>query len=432
MRVHHFLLAGLVGAAIFACGSETAPSVGGSGGPVSDGGPGAEPDAGPATQPDAGPATQPDAGPSAQPDAGPGAQPDAGPGAQPDAGGGGSGGGPSSAECDGIVPENLGSSFSFQVPKENFPDWICNSDTTDESGNIASALDSAQFKYADRLWHLFDASGQHLARITAFQLFPQGPGFEGLYSFDTQFGPPSIRIAYWTPQGNRTDGPVVGGDEAGARGYRAWPNGLLVVRQSCQAPPGRYALSRFDDRANELAATALDGGCNLVLGAVGDANGNWLLVVHGLTSQGFPEEAIFARWFDSAGNLLTGWFRVGPVAGSADTAIVHALIGGGAALQVDGVWTYFLPSGKAEVHAAPAFLLGHPGADFTLVRGARAYAVLPRSGDTTQLELYSHTGNRCGSIKFPTGGLTTGADGSVISASGPDGCTKTVWPGLLR
>ncbi len=81
---------------------------------------------------------------------------------------------------------------------------------------------------------------------------------------------------------------------------------------------------------------------------------------------------------------------------------------------------------------APAFLLEHPDADFTLVRGARAYALLPRSGDTTQMQLYSAAGNRCGSLKFPSGGLTTGADGSVISASGSDGCTKRVWPGLLR
>jgi hypothetical protein len=91
-----------------------------------------------------------------------------------------------------------------------------------------------------------------------------------------------------------------------------------------------------------------------------------------------------------------------------------------------------VPSGKADVQPAPAFLLAHPDADFTLVRGARAYAVLPRSGDATQMELYSATGNRCGSLKFPSGGLTTGADGSVISGGGSDGCTKTVWPALLR
>jgi hypothetical protein len=329
------------------------------------------------------------------------------------------------------MPESLGSSFSFSVPKE-FPGWICNEDTADESGNIASAVDSAQFQYSDRLWHTFDSAGHHLARLTAFHLFPQGPGFEGLFNADNGFGPPAVRVGYWTPEGNRTDGTVVGGDEAPANGYRAWPNGLLVVMQSCQLPPGRYALFRFDDRASKLGSANLAGGCAAILGATVDANGNWLLVVHGTSGEVFPDEAVFAQWFDSVGKSLTGWFRVGPIAGTKHTSLVHALIGGGAALQLDGAWTHFLPSAKAEVQPAPAFLLAHPDADFTLVRGARAYALLPRSGDTTQMELFSASGARCGSLKFASGGLTTGADGSVISAGGSDGCAKTVWPGLLH
>ena len=345
--------------------------------------------------------------------------------------GGGADAGSATADCEGIVPAGLGQSFSFDVPSE-FTGWICDSDTADESGNIASAVDSPQFQYSDRLFHTFDAQGHHLARFTAFHLFPQQPGFEGLFFVDNPLAPPAIRVGYWTPGGTRTDGPVVGGDETPANAYRAWPNGLLVVAQSCQLPPGRYVVSRFDDRARTLGSTNLPGGCDAILGAVADANGNWLLVVHGMTREGFPEEAIFAQWFDSAGSSLTGWFRVGPIAGTMHTSVVHALIGGGAAMQLDGAWMWFLPSGKAEAQPAPEFLLAHPDADFTLVRGARAYALLPRSGDTTQIELFSAAGNRCGSLKFPSGGLTTGADGSVISAGGSDGCAKTVWPGLLR
>jgi len=48
------------------------------------------------------------------------------------------------------------------------------------------------------------------------------------------------------------------------------------------------------------------------------------------------------------------------------------------------------------------------------------------------MKLYSAAGNLCGPLKFPSGGLTTGADGSVISSSGNAGCTTTVWPGLLK
>jgi len=47
-------------------------------------------------------------------------------------------------------------------------------------------------------------------------------------------------------------------------------------------------------------------------------------------------------------------------------------------------------------------------------------------------EAHSASGSLCGPLKFPTGGLTTGADGSVISSSGNAGCTTTVWPGLLK
>jgi len=137
------------------------------------------------------------------------------------------------------------------------------------------------------------------------------------------------------------------------------------------------------------------------------------------------------QWFDSTGKSLTAWFTVSPLAPK-QQLLLHALIGGGAALRVDGNWTAYIPSGKAEAQPAPAFLASHPQTDFTLVRGARAYALLPRAGDTTQMELYSASGNRCGSLTFPAGGLTTGADGSVIAASGNQGCTKTVWPALLK
>ena len=46
--------------------------------------------------------------------------------------------------------------------------------------------------------------------------------------------------------------------------------------------------------------------------------------------------------------------------------------------------------------------------------------------------MYSARGNLCGTVTFPVGGLTSGLDGSVIGASGKNGCTKTWWPGLLK
>ena len=195
--------------------------------------------------------------------------------------------------------------------------------------------------------------------------------------------------------------------------------------QRTQNPP-LFGASRFDSGEGHHRVN--------VAGAVGDANGNWLLLVSGTgaSSAGFAPDDLVGYWFDSNGNAITGWFRLGPGGAPSHSYLVHALIGGGAAVQIDGVWTYFVPSGKAEAHPAPDFLVTNPQADFRLVRGAKAYAVLPRTGDQTELKLYSASGNFCGSARFPGSGLTTGADGSVIASNGTNGCTKTVWPGLLR
>ncbi|MFL5379962.1 MAG: hypothetical protein ACJ787_18790, partial [Myxococcales bacterium] len=86
-------------------------------------------------------------------------------------------------------------------------------------------------------------------------------------------------------------------------------------------------------------------------------------------------------------------------------------------------------SGQPVANPAPAFLAANGPASVALVRGARAYAVLPGGGT---LRLYSAAGELCGSLSFPGTSLTMGADGSVIAASGTRQCTKTVWPALLR
>jgi hypothetical protein len=330
-----------------------------------------------------------------------------------------------------VVPDRLGSSFSLDVPGP-FPgaDWTCDSDTTDESGNVASHVVYGK-TYGDQRWHLFDANGAHRADFYAIGLFPQGAGFEGIFEVPTE-QVPSFNVGLWAPDGRRTGGPRVGG-EIVPSAIRAWPNGLLTLNARCNNDKSEsFTLRRFDPALKELAPASVTFACASVAGVAEDGNGNRLLLVSGASAEGFREDDLLGYWFDSSGKALTGWFRVGPGGAAGQTHLVHALIGGGVAVQVDGAWTYFIPSGKAEAQAAPAFLADNPNTDFTLVRGAKAYAVLPRSGDTTQMKLYSSGGNLCGTVKFPSGGLTTGADGSAIASSGERGCTKTVWPGLLR
>jgi len=344
-----------------------------------------------------------------------------------DGGSGGVGGGGGDPECAGVVPAQIGSSFTFEVPASGST-VSCNQVFSDESGNLA-ASGSRDLRNI-REWHLFDSNGAALTRIRASDLFGQGPGYEGLSPYDT-VGGEFLRVAYWTPDGKRTDGSPVSGDRGDASAFRA-PGGILVVKAVCNNPSigGTIDLRRFDPVTNETASAAVRA-CEGLNNALVDANQNWLLLLHGGPSIGFAEGDYVAQWFDFTGHSLTSWFRVAALPGK-HTTLMHATIGGGAALRIDDVWTYFLPSGKAEVQPAQEFLASHPESDFSLVRGARAYAVLPRSGDTTQMELYSASGKKCGSLTFSRGNLTTGADGSVIASSGENGCTKTVWPALLK
>jgi len=346
-------------------------------------------------------------------------------------GGSGSGGG-TSADCQGIVPDSLGQSFSFDVPPPRQGTVQCDSATSDESGNIAAS--NAAFS-----WETFSPAGEHLASVPAEALFPQGLGFEGIYMRETSIGPTFPSLAYWTPDGTKHADTPVGSDEAGALVVRAWPNGVVTLTGFCAGPPpGTIEVSRFDATGNLVSRARSEGGCAIVGGGVGDANGNALAIIQ--QGGGGADSELRGRWFDHEGKPITPFFRIadGLSYGSFPSdvhkrLIVRAVSGGGAVVARDGVWEWFLPSATTTVQTAPAWLAQNPHTDFTLVRDARAYAILDRgAGDPHVMQLYSTQGNRCGSLTFPEGGLTTGADGSVIAGGGIAGCRKTVWPGLLR
>jgi len=338
-----------------------------------------------------------------------------------------------SADCQGVVPESLGPSFSFDVPPPRSGQVQCDSATSDESGNLAASNGSFS-------WETFSPTGEHAANIPADALFPQGLGFEGIYTRETSFGPSFPSFAYWTPDGTKHADTPVGSDEAGALAYRAWPNGAITLTAGCPGPPpGRLTVTRFDATGNVVSRETSEGGCAILGGGVGDANGNAVAIIQqGGTQSGGSELA--ARWYDREGKPITPFFRVadGLAVGSRPSDVhkrllVRAVSGGGAVVARDGVWEWFLPSATTSVESAPAWLAQNPHTDFTLVRNARAYAVLDRGGgDPHVMQLYSTQGNRCGSVTFPEGGLTTGADGSVIAAGGTAGCRKTVWPKLLQ
>ena len=346
-------------------------------------------------------------------------------------GGGGSGGTDggtvASSDCDGIVPDSIGNSFSFDVPAPSFGTMQCDSASSDEEGNLIANNRAPPMNLS---WELYSPRGAHIGQFEAVSVFPQGPGWEGIYWSDGNYGPPSPYLGYWLPDGRLQQNTVLGSDETGPDVFRSWPNGVVVATQGCNAgPPGDLTVRRFDSTGHKTSSAIVQYNCDF-LAAVGDANGNTLL----LWRSGSSASDIVGRWLDSAGNPITGSFTIGTgVLGKGSRVLLHAVVGGGAVLAVDGVWKWFIGSGTTDVSAAPDWLASHAGHDFTIVRGERAYSLLPRtSGDPRVMDLISTQGNHCGSLTFPVGGLTTGADGSVIGASGNSGCTKTVWPGLLR
>ncbi|MFL5313423.1 MAG: hypothetical protein ACJ79H_23570 [Myxococcales bacterium] len=252
---------------------------------------------------------------------------------------------------------------------------------------------------------------------------------------ETRVGPTFPSLAYWTPDGAKHADTPVGSDEAGALVNRAWPNGVLTLTGFCSGPPpGTIEVSRFDATGNLVSRGRSDGGCAILGGGVGDANGNAVVILQ----QG-RGEPLQGRWFDHEGTPITPFFRIadGLTFGTPSDVhrrlLVRAVSGGGAVVARDGLWEWFLPSATTTVQSAPPWLAQNPHTDFTLVRDARAYAILDRgAGEPNVMQLYSTQGNRCGSLPFPESGLTTGADGSVIAAGGTAGCRKTVWPRLLR
>src|SRR6267378_4095058 len=97
-------------------------------------------------------------------------------------GGGGGGGGGGDTECAGVVPSQIGSSFTFEVPASGSM-ISCDQVFSDESGNLAAS--GSRDLRGIRDWHLFDSNGAALTKIRASDLFGQGPGYEGLSTYDT-------------------------------------------------------------------------------------------------------------------------------------------------------------------------------------------------------------------------------------------------------
>jgi hypothetical protein len=425
------------------------------------------PDAGPVGPVDAGPVGGTDAGPGGSPDAGGGGgspdagggggspdagggggSPDAGGGGgSPDAGGGGGspdagGGGGVAAGCEGIMPGDPGMPVTAGITPSG-DDQECWAATSDESGDVAmeahrsdanSTLITANTSRSIVHWFQFRPDGSRVGdAFASYGLFPQGSGFIGTW---WEGGPPKEFVRFWSGDGqvhDNKDKPFGADDGPGMMG-RGFGAGVLTATSSSFINQGFVTFRRFgpsgqqqfQDERKEVP----------VVGAV----------------IGVAEPGVFGRATAAfimplgSGNLYVQWVELDPSSSGGrqgeekllatgvdpNNFLVHPFAdGSGIALRINGAWAGTLAPFETTLSPPPTWLADHPDHDFAIIRGQRAYA-LTQSGRNS-IEVISKQGNSCGSVTFPdVGGVSTGADGTVIGASGPGGCTKKWWRGLLR
>jgi hypothetical protein len=149
---------------------------------------------------------------------------------------------------------------------------------------------------------------------------------------------------------------------------------------------------------------------------------------------------VTGQWFDSMGMASMDSFTV--LSGFNGTTLDMAqLIGGGLAIRgMNGMtsqWLATIGPGSTMPLAAPAWLA--PDTSLAIVRGGRAYAIVPTSTCSASVEILSPAGNQCGQLTAPDEGascsLSVSLDGTLVqSMLGSDSmsCMQDSWPGVLQ
>jgi len=358
-----------------ACGGAThLPAVGGPG----DSGSGSTAgDAGPS---DAGPADAGDAGPA-----------DAGP----------------SADCIGIVPSSTGTAFTFDVPYSS--GLVCSAATSDGQGILAAeAHDAGTPPVASAFnWSVFGTNGAFRGSFPngSSALVPQPVGFEGYSAGD---------VYLWGEYGG--GGPFTP-VEQGAVVSPAFGSGSISIGAAASG----VSVHRIDANANDTGSGSAQVTFPFTPWAGAEDQSGAILAV--LQSGGSAK----GIWFDLARGTSSAAFDLGAASRG---ALARSLAGGGIAVRLDGHWAATVNPFETTPAPAPAWL-SRDGTDFTLARGGKAYAVV-QSGSNA-VELVAIAGSSCGQLAF-TGmsSVAVGADGTVVGATGANGCTKIFWRGALK
>src|SRR5205823_326182 len=206
--------------------------------------------------------------------------------------------------------------------------------------------------------------------------------------------------------------------------------------------PGRkFELHRYDDTNAEVGVTTWTddnaGSCPIYGSASLIDTGDRILLLYATRPfdspdpmLGLPAHHLAARWVDAKSGPLTDWFDAGQLPDGTDFQ-ARPIIGGGAAVRVGHDWVASIPSGKAEVHAPPAFFEAKK--DAQIVLGGKAYAMIPDRGIAGTVDIVA-AGQSCGALMTATteNGVSLGKDGTLIESAGADACTLTYYPQALK
>ncbi len=332
------------------------------------------------------------------------------------------------SDCAGMVPTDLSNTIQVAVPHVATQEY-CSQATSDGSGNIAVRLDHS---FSFRTWSVFGSDGSPQGSFSTDQgsALPLSSGFA-----DTYFGNSQTYFQTYNGDGSIASSTAVAGTGCNVVASPSSEGGAVTIT-ACATSTAAPHFARWDEMGNLIGEAQIGyPGTDAV--AVGDVNGNNLVVYFPGTSFGFGARTYVGVWYDDSGAAISDVFYLATDARefSHGPVVTRALIAGGAAVQIAGVWQAASDSGVGAAHAPPQFLANHPDWDFAIIRGRQAYALLSRGASPTyynHMPIYSAAGNRCGAVDYPeVSSLYVGADGSVIGASKADACNDTVWPALL-
>jgi len=317
--------------------------------------------------------------------------------------------------CAGLLPK-MPAAKTATLPAWDMDPSGCGSGFSDRSGNL----------YLQTGYMLSNATKLLFGRERLF--VPLNSGFT---AYSQQMSPTGWLTAFAPDGATLSRVPLIGYMSAG--GVQA-NGGIVAVVADCYAT--KVEVRRIDANGQLTSEVELAGqGCLSMgdprrLDVAVDAQDRIFLATSGWQIAGglIPPAHLAARWFDAAGQPITGWFDAG------SGGHLFPLIGGGIALQAGDEWIGTIPSGKAEVGPAPAGFRPKTGA--VTVLGGRAYAMVPGSAPGT-IDIVEPGGKSCGSLTVADG-YTIGGDGSLLYVN-PEGrdrntglCTVTYYPQVLK